>query len=72
MVSIIAHHNVLQLDVSVHNTKLMQVFQGNSNLEPELLNPLLRKLTASLLEVVKEIFTLHVFKDKEVVFIVLK
>lgn len=46
----------------MHDSVVVQVSNGDTNLICQLFDPLFREFEVSELDVIKEVFTLHVFK----------
>ena len=62
----IAHHDVLELEIPMHDAELVEVLHAHRHLVCQVLDPLLWQGEASLLDVVEEVLTLHVFENNEV------
>jgi hypothetical protein len=66
-VGVVAHHDVLELQVTVHDAETVQVLDCLTNLVGEVNASGLRQLEATFLNVIKHVFAGHVVKHNEVV-----
>lgn len=67
MVSVVGHHHVFKLEVAVKDAVAVQVLNCLPNLVGDFFYPTLRHRKRSELDVVKQIFTLHVFQNNVIV-----
>ena len=68
----ITHHNILKLQISVHDAKRVQILKCQSNLVDELLDSFFFELISTHRYVLEHVLALHVFKYHVVVVISLK
>ena len=62
----IAHHDVLELEIAMHDAELVQVLHAHRHLVRQVLDSLLWQGEAALLDVVEEVLALHVVENDEV------